>query len=278
VDSIIYAGWVTISDRKRLDVALVERGLAETRSRAQALVMAGRVTVDGAVIDKAGAAVSGRAAISVVQSARYVSRGGEKLETAFERWQIDVAGERCLDVGASTGGFTDCLLQHGATEVVALDVGRAQLHERLRSDPRVHSMERVNARALTSDQLPYRPTMLTADVSFISLTLVLPAALRCAARQWRAIVLVKPQFEAGRAQARGGVVRDPDVRSQVLHKLAEFVTGQGAAILGVCDSSHPGPAGNHEYLMYLAAPDHPACQERKIDVSAEIRDAVEAGG
>ena len=277
MESIIYAGRVTTSDRSRLDVALVERGLVETRSRAQALVMAGRVTVDGAVVDKAGAAVSGAAAIAVVQPARYVSRGGEKLETAIERWRIEVAGERCLDIGASTGGFTDCLLQHGASEVVALDVGRAQLHERLRSDPRVHSMERVNARSLTPDQLPYPPTLLTADVSFISLTLVLPAALLCAAPRWRAIVLVKPQFEAGRAQARGGVVRDPGVRSQVLHKVAEFVTGQGAAILGVCDSSHPGPAGNHEYLMYLASPDHPAYQEREIDVSAEIRDAVEAG-
>jgi 23S rRNA (cytidine1920-2'-O)/16S rRNA (cytidine1409-2'-O)-methyltransferase len=278
VESIIYAGLVTTSDRSRLDVALVERGLVETRSRAQALVMAGRVTVDGAVVDKAGAAVSGGAAIAVVQPARYVSRGGDKLETAIERWRIDLAGERCLDIGASTGGFTDCLLHHGASEVVALDVGRAQLHERLRSDPRVHSMERVNARDLTRDQLPYTPTMLTADVSFISLTLVLPAALRCLAPRWRAIVLVKPQFEAGRGQARGGVVRDPGVRSQVLHKVADFVTGEGAAILGVCDSSHPGPAGNHEYLMYLASPDHPACQEREIDVSAEIRDAVEAGG
>jgi 23S rRNA (cytidine1920-2'-O)/16S rRNA (cytidine1409-2'-O)-methyltransferase len=265
---------VAVSHRSRLDVALVERGLAETRSRAQALVMAGRVTVDGAVVDKAGAAVADRAAIEVVHPARYVSRGGDKLETAIVRWGIEVTGERCLDLGASTGGFSDCLLQHGAAEVVALDVGRGQLHERLRADARVHSLERLNARDLTPDMLPYRPSLITADVAFISLRLVLPPALACAASQWRALVLVKPQFEAGRAHSRGGVVRDPAVRAEVLHNLADFVTGRGAAILGVCDSSHPGPAGNREYLMYLASHDHPAYQEREIDVSAEIRDAV----
>jgi len=249
---------VASSERSRLDVALVERGLAETRSRAQALVMAGRVTVDGAVVDKAGAAVSNGSAIEVERPARYVSRGGDKLETAIVRWGINLAGERCLDLGASTGGFTDCLLQHGAAEVVALDVGRGQLHERLRGDPRVHSLERVNARELTPEMLPYAPGVITA----------------CAASMWRAVVLVKPQFEAGRAQVRGGVVRDPAVRAQVLHDLADFVTGRGVTILGVCDSSHPGPAGNREYLMYLASPGHPAYQEREIDVSAEITDAV----
>ena len=263
--------------RSRLDLALVARGLADTRSRAQALVMAGRVTVDGVVVDKAGAAVAPDAAIDVVQTARYVSRGGDKLETAIERWRIDVAGERCLDVGASTGGFTDCLLQHGAAEVVALDVGRGQLHERLRADARVHAIERCNARGLTVERLPYRPTLITADVSFISLRLVLPPSLACADPRWRAIVLAKPQFEAGRALVKGGVVRDPAVRAQVLHDLATFVTSEGAAILGVCDSSHPGPAGNREYLIYLASPGHPACQERVTDVNAEIRDAVGAG-
>ena len=275
---MIYADPVATSDRSRLDLALVERGLAESRSRAQALVMAGRVTVDGAVVDKAGAPVSDRSAIEVARPARYVSRGGDKLETAILRWRIDVAGERCLDLGASTGGFTDCLLQHGAAEVVAVDVGRGQLHERLRGDPRVHSLERVNARRLTPEMLPYAPAVITADVAFISLRLVLPAAIACAAPLWRAVVLVKPQFEAGRAQVRGGVVRDPAVRAQVLHDLADFVTAQGAAILGVCDSSHPGPAGNREYLMYLASPGHPVHQEREIDVSAEITDAVAGRG
>jgi 23S rRNA (cytidine1920-2'-O)/16S rRNA (cytidine1409-2'-O)-methyltransferase len=259
---------------RRLDAELVERGLVETRSRAQALVMAGRVTVDGRRVDKAGTAVAPDAAIAVAAGQRYVSRGGDKLETGLVRWHVDVTGERCLDVGASTGGFTDCLLQHGAAEVVAVDVGRAQLHERLRVDPRVDVLDGVNARSLHAEDLPYRPGFITADVSFISLRLVLPAALACAAPEWRAIVLVKPQFEAGRAQVKRGVVRDPAVRTQVLHDCCDAVTALGAAILGVCDSSHPGPAGNREYLLYLASPGHPASQERKVDVNAEIREAV----
>jgi 23S rRNA (cytidine1920-2'-O)/16S rRNA (cytidine1409-2'-O)-methyltransferase len=258
----------------RLDVALVERGLAETRSRAQALVMAGRVSVDGAVVDKAGTQIAPDAVIDVAAPPRYVSRGGDKLETGLVRWDVDVSGERCLDVGASTGGFTDCLLQHGAAEVIALDVGRGQLHERLRADPAVLVLDRTNARTLRAQDLPYRPGFVTADVSFISLRLVLPAVIACAAPHWRAIVLVKPQFEAGRERVKRGVVRDPAVRAEVLHDLCDFVTTRGAVILGVCDSSHPGPAGNREYLLYLASPGHPASQERTIDVNAEIREAV----
>src|SRR3954470_16988539 len=203
-----------MTSRRRLDAELVERGLAENRSRAQALVMAGRVTVGGRIVDKAGAAVADDAAIAVTERPRYVSRGGDKLETGLHRWRVDVTGERCLDLGASTGGFSDCLLQHGAAEVVALDVGRGQLHQRLRADARVHPLERLNARDLTPAMLPYRPSLITADVAFISLRLVLPPALACAASQWRALVLVKPQFEAGRAQSRGGVVRDPAVRAE----------------------------------------------------------------
>ncbi len=264
--------------RTRLDAALVERGLAETRSRAQALVMAGRVRVDGAVVDKAGAQVAPEAAIDLVSPPRFVSRGGDKLETGMLRWQVDVRGERCLDLGASTGGFTDCLLQHGAAGVIALDVGRGQLHERLRSHPSVVVLERVNARELEPGMLPWRPAFVTADLSFISLRLVLPPALACAATPWRAIVLVKPQFEAGRERVRRGVVRDPAVREQVLQDLCGFVTSHGSAILGVCDSSHPGPAGNREYLLYLASPGHPLVQERQVDVNAEIRDAVHTAG
>jgi 23S rRNA (cytidine1920-2'-O)/16S rRNA (cytidine1409-2'-O)-methyltransferase len=157
-------------------------------------------------------------------------------------------------------------------------VGRGQLHERLRSHPSVVSLERVNARELDPGMLPWRPEFITADVSFISLRLVLPPAFACATPAWRAIVLVKPQFEAGRERVRRGVVRDPGVREQVLHDLCEFVTSEGAAILGVCDSSHPGPAGNREYLLYLASPAHSLVQERQIDVNAEIRDAVREGG
>ena len=267
-----------MTSRRRLDAELVERGLAENRSRAQALVMAGRVTVGGRMVDKAGTAVAGDADIAVTERPRYVSRGGDKLETGLRRWHVDVTGERCLDVGASTGGFTDCLLQHGAAEVIALDVGRGQLHERLRSNPSVHVIERMNARVLTAADLPYRPGFVTADVSFISLRLVLPPVVAAAAPEWRAIVLVKPQFEAGRELVKDGVVRDPAVRGQVLHDLCAFVTGSGSAILGVCDSSHPGPAGNREYLLYLASPGHPVSQEREVDVDAEIRDAVHNPG
>jgi len=267
-----------MTSRRRLDAELVDRGLAENRSRAQALVMAGRVTVGGRVVDKASTAVAGDADIAVSERLRYVSRGGDKLETGLRRWQVDVTGERCLDVGASTGGFTDCLLQHGAAEVIALDVGRGQLHERLRSNSSVHVIERMNARALTAADLPYRPGFMTADVSFISLRLVLPPVIAAAAPAWRAIVLVKPQFEAGRELVSQGVVRDPAVRAQVLHDLCAFVTGSGAAILGVCDSSHPGPAGNREYLLYLASPGHPVTQEREVDVDAEIREAVHNPG
>jgi 23S rRNA (cytidine1920-2'-O)/16S rRNA (cytidine1409-2'-O)-methyltransferase len=260
--------------RQRLDLVLVERGLAETRSQAQALIMAGRARVDGDVVDKAGAPVAEGAEVSLTQPPRYVSRGGEKLETALRELRIDVTGEHCLDVGASTGGFTDCLLQHGASAVVALDVGRAQLHERLRADPRVTVMERQNIRSLDPGALPFHPTFVTADVSFISLRVARPPAIAAAAERWRAVVLVKPQFEAGREQVKKGVVRDPEVRRTVLQDVADFVTARGVAVLGVCDSSVPGPAGNREYLMALASAGHPSTRERMIDVGAAIRDAV----
>ncbi len=258
----------------RLDVWMAERGLTESRSRAQALIMAGRVLVDGAVVTKAGTAVPAGAAVELVAPPRFVSRGGEKLETAIETFAVDPAGERCLDVGASTGGFTDCLLQHGAAHVVALDVGRNQLHERLRADPRVTVLEGKNARRLEPGALPYAPTLITADVSFISLRLVLPAVIACAAPLWRALVLVKPQFEAGRSDARGGVVRDPEVRRRVLREFCAFVTAAGATVIGVCDSCLPGPAGNHEYIVYVAAAGHPAAEEREVDVERAIADAV----
>jgi 23S rRNA (cytidine1920-2'-O)/16S rRNA (cytidine1409-2'-O)-methyltransferase len=258
----------------RLDVAMAERGLAESRSRAQALIMAGRVLVEGAVVTKAGSAVPAQARIELVAPPRYVSRGGEKLETALRTFAVDVTGERCLDVGASTGGFTDCLLQHGAARVAALDVGRNQLHERLRADGRVTVIEGVNARRLEPGMLPFRPTLITADVSFISLRLVLPAAVAAAEPRWRALVLVKPQFEAGRRDVRAGVVRDRGVRARVLREIAAFVAGHGAAVLGVCDSCVPGRAGNREYVMYVAAAGHPAAEEHGIDVEAAIADAV----
>jgi 23S rRNA (cytidine1920-2'-O)/16S rRNA (cytidine1409-2'-O)-methyltransferase len=263
-----------MSASRRLDVLMAERGIAESRSRAQALIMAGRVLVEGAVVTKAGSAVRETARVELVAPPRYVSRGGEKLETALRAFAIDVTGERCLDVGASTGGFTDCLLQHGAAAVIAVDVGRNQLHERLRADGRVTVVEGVNARRLDCGDLPYTPALITADVSFISLRLVLPAAIACAEPGWRALVLVKPQFEAGRADVRRGVVRDPEVRRRVLRELCAFFTAAGAVVLGVCDSCAPGPAGNREYVVYAAAAGHPVAQEGGIDVERAIADAV----
>jgi len=260
--------------RRRLDVRIAELGLAESRSRAQALVMAGRVTVDGAVVDKAGTQVGDDQLVEVAAPPRYVSRGGEKLETALRAFTIDVAGERCLDVGASTGGFTDCLLQHGAEHVIAVDVGRAQLHERLRADPRVTVLEGVNARRLTPDLLPYRASFVTADVSFISLRTVLPAVVGCLAERWRGVVLVKPQFEAGRDRVRKGVVREPEVHEQVLRDVAAAAAALDVAILGVCDSSLPGPAGNREFLMELASAGHPQTTDQDVDLDRAIRHAV----
>jgi len=260
--------------RTRLDVALVERGLVETRSRAQALVMAGRVLVDGAAAAKAGTPVSAESLLELVAPPRFVSRGGEKLETAFTRFDLDVAGRRCVDVGASTGGFTDCLLAHGAAAVAAVDVGRGQLHERVAGDPRVTVLDGVNARHLTPGDLPFAPTFASIDVSFISLRLVLPAVLACCAPGWQAVALVKPQFEAGRQHLRRGVVRDTAVRAEVLHDLASFVTADGHTILGVCDSLYPGPAGNREYLLHVASAGHPRTAAHPIDADSQIADAV----
>lgn len=239
--------------KKRLDVLLVERGLAETRLQAQALVLAGRVRG----FDKAGTLIDEAAELELEARPRFVSRGGEKLAHALETLEVSVAGEDCLDIGASTGGFTDCLLQAGAARVCALDVGRAQLHERLRADPRVTVLERVNARRLTCGELPFAPTFVTCDVSFISVRLVLPPALACAVPGWRALVLVKPQFEAGRADVgKGGVVRDPAVHRRVLDEVRAAAEDFGADVIGECDSGLPGPKGNREFFLLLRERGH----------------------
>ena len=244
--------------KKRLDLLLVERGLAETRSQAQALVMAGRV----AGFSKAGAQVDEAAELELVAPAPFVSRGGEKLAHALDVLGIDVRGEDCLDVGASTGGFTDCLLQRGAARVCALDVGRGQLHERLLADPRVTVLERTNVRRLDRERLPFAPGFVTCDVSFIGLRLALPAALSCALPSARALVLVKPQFEAGPSAVRGGVVRDPDVHRRVLRELATAAQADwGAAVACVCDSGLPGPKGNREFFLHLLLGGAPASAE-----------------
>jgi 23S rRNA (cytidine1920-2'-O)/16S rRNA (cytidine1409-2'-O)-methyltransferase len=241
--------------KKRLDLLLVERGLAESRSQAQALVLAGRVPGHA----KAGEQVDEGVALVVERPPRYVSRGGEKLEHALEALGVSAAGGRCLDVGASTGGFTDCLLQHGAAHVIALDVGYGQLHPRLRDDERVTVLERMNVRSLSD--LPYMPDVVTCDVSFISLRTALPPALAKAALGWQALVLVKPQFEAGRAEAKRGVVRDPEVHARVLHEICEAALDWDARVAGVVDSGLPGPKGNREFFLYLVHDDNPRLPE-----------------
>ncbi len=236
--------------KKRLDVLLVERGLAESRAQAQALVLAGRVPG----YTKAGDQVAEDAPLELAEGRRFVSRGGEKLVHALDVFGIDVTGEDCLDVGASTGGFTDCLLQRGAARVCALDVGYGQLHPKLRADSRVTVLERRNVRYLACAELPFSPTFVTCDVSFIGLAKALPPALACAAPGWRALVLVKPQFEAGPADVgKGGVVRDPDVRRRVVDAVAAQVPSWGGRVVGEAESGLPGPKGNRELFLALAA-------------------------
>ena len=236
--------------RKRLDVLLVERGLAESRAQAQALVMAGLVPGHA----KPGEQVDEAAPLEVERPPPYVSRAGWKLANALDAFGVDPAGLDCLDVGASTGGFTDVLLQCGAARVIALDVGHGQLHPRLRGDARVIVLERTNARTLTD--LPFPPQLVTCDVSFISVRLALPPALRLARPGWQALVLVKPQFEAGRAEVRKGVVRDAAVHRRVLAEVAEAALGWDARVAGVVDSGLPGPKGNHEFVLYLVHAEH----------------------
>jgi len=231
--------------KKRLDVLLVERGLAETRSQAQALVIAGLVSG----YDKPGTQLDESIVLEVERPPRFVSRGGEKLAHALELLPLDPTGKDCLDVGASTGGFTDCLLQNGAARVIALDVGYGQLHPRLRADERVTVLERVNARNVTS--LPFAPEVIVCDVSFISVRTALPPLLRLAAPSWEALVLVKPQFEAGRADTPKGVVRDLEVRRRVLRDVCAATASWGSRVLGIVDSDLPGPKGNREFLVHL---------------------------
>ena len=254
--------------KKRLDALLVERGLAASRAQAQALVMAGRVRGYA----KPGQQVDETAALSVDEPLPYVSRGGEKLANGLDRLGVDPAGLDCLDVGASTGGFTDVLLQRGAARVIALDVGYGQLHPRLRADTRVSVLERTNVRLLT--ELPYAPQLVVFDVSFISVRVALPPALRLAAPRWRAVVLVKPQFEAGRADVgKGGVVRDPEVRRRVLREVAAEAPAWEASVVGVVDSGLPGPKGNREYFLHLVHSNKPTLPD---DLDERIEQAVAA--
>ena len=251
--------------KKRLDVLLVERGLAESRAQAQALVLAGLVPG----YDKPGTQVADDAEVTVQSPPPYVSRAGHKLANALDAFGVDVAGLDCCDVGASTGGFTDVLLQRGAARVIALDVGYGQLHPRLRNDERVAVLERTNARHVT--ELPFAPQLVTCDVSFISVKLALPPVLCLAAEDWQALVLVKPQFEAGRAETPKGVVRDPEVHRRVVRDVVEAALAWGGATTGVVDSGLPGPKGNREFVLHLVHRQEPRLPD---DIDSLIAAAV----
>jgi 23S rRNA (cytidine1920-2'-O)/16S rRNA (cytidine1409-2'-O)-methyltransferase len=241
--------------RVRLDSLLAERGLFESRTRAAAAVLAGHVHLGPGRrrADKPGQLVDAAVEVAVEGPPPFVSRGGVKLANALDALGLPVAGRRCLDVGASTGGFTDCLLQRGAAHVVALDVAYGELDWRLREDERVTVIERTNARALTPEQLPYRPELVTIDVSFISLAKVLPAVLAAAAPEFDCLAMVKPQFEVGRERLpKGGVVRDPDLRRAAVEAVAACARELGAGVLGSAPSALAGPSGNRETFLWLA--------------------------
>ena len=239
--------------KSRLDVYLVEKGLAETRQKAQAAIMSGIVFVGGQRVDKPGTPVAEDAAVEVRGSTlKYVSRGGLKLEKAMSLWPIALTDKVCMDVGASTGGFTDCMLQNGARKVYAVDVGYGQLAWSLRSDPRVVCLERTNARYLTHEQVPEEPAFASVDVSFISLKLILPAVAGVLRPDGQAVCLVKPQFEAGKDKVgKKGVVRDPAVHREVLERFLDHARDSGFRVLGLSYSPIRGPEGNIEYLGWL---------------------------
>jgi 23S rRNA (cytidine1920-2'-O)/16S rRNA (cytidine1409-2'-O)-methyltransferase len=259
----LYIGYNTAMPKVRVDILLVERGLAESRNQAQRLVMAGQVRANGQVVSKPSTTMPAEAVLTIDQGPAFVSRGGEKLQAALQAFAVDTAGKVCADVGASTGGFTDCLLQNGAAKVYAIDVGQGILHWKLRTDPRVVVMEDTNARYL--EGLPEPIDLVTVDASFISLKILLPvikgwfrsAATPGGSGGGDAIALVKPQFEAGRSQtARGdGVIRDPVVHRQVLQDVSSFALAQGYRVRGVLRSPLLGPKGNAEFLVWM---DYPA--------------------
>ncbi len=235
--------------KERLDLLLVERGLADSRQQAQRLIMAGDVAVDEQVVDKPGMRVPAAARLTVAGGLPYVSRGGLKLAAALDAFGLEVSGWIAADVGASTGGFTDCLLQHGAARVYAIDVGYGQLAWKLQQDPRVVVMDRTNARYL--ERLPEEVDLATVDVSFISLKLILPAVTGWLRPGGRIVALIKPQFEAGRRQVgKGGVVRDPAIHRAVLEDLTAWAQTQGLTLLGLIRSPITGPAGNAEFLAH----------------------------
>jgi 23S rRNA (cytidine1920-2'-O)/16S rRNA (cytidine1409-2'-O)-methyltransferase len=248
--------------RERLDVVLVERGLAPTRVKARALILAGQVFSDGVRVDKPGQRIARQAPLEVLEGRRYVSRGGNKLDAALADFAVEVDDRDALDVGASTGGFTQVLLEAGARRVIALDVGRGQLDWSLRQDPRVHPLEGFNARHLEPALLPFPPSLVVVDVSFISLMLVLPGVASCLAQPGEIVALVKPQFEVGRSQVgRGGIVRDVSLHRGVLETLGHRAAERSWGPVGLAASVLRGADGNQEYFIHLV-PARPGVDER----------------
>ena len=250
--------------KKRLDILVTERGLAESREKAKTLIMAGQVYVDGQKADKPGDTFSEDAAVEVRgKGLPYVSRGGLKLEKAMREFGLQLQGRTCMDIGASTGGFTDCMLQNGAQRVYSVDVGYGQLAWSLRTDPRVVNLERTKARYLTREQVPEEIGFFSVDVSFISLTLILPAVRPLLAEHGQAVCLIKPQFEAGREKVgKKGVVRDKAVHEEVIEKIRSFALENGFSVLGLTFSPVKGPEGNIEYLIYLERSEAPSQGEQ----------------
>jgi 23S rRNA (cytidine1920-2'-O)/16S rRNA (cytidine1409-2'-O)-methyltransferase len=259
--------------KQRIDILLVDRGLAESRNRAQRLVMAGEVRVDGEMVHKSSTQVPMNAKIEVTQRPKYVSRGGKKLEAALDAFEVDVSGKICADVGASTGGFTDCLLQSGAKKVYAIDVGYGLLHWKLRNDPRVIVMERTNARYL--DTLPEPVNLVTIDASFISLALLLPALRNWfASEAGQTIALIKPQFEAGRKAAakHAGVIKDEAVHEQVVMETLQSAISLGFFPIGLIPSPIKGPKGNVEFLVDLRL----IADADRMDLNVMVQQALSA--
>ncbi len=260
-----------MATKLRLDALLLDRGLAPSRTRAQALILAGRVRSGTQRLDKPGMRVAADLPLEVAEGRRFVGRGGHKLERAIEAFAIEPRGRDAIDVGASTGGFTQVLLESGFPMVIALDVGRGQLDWGLRNDPRVHVIEGCNARHLEPDLLPFSPSFASVDVSFISLRLILPALVSCLSGDREVVALVKPQFEAGRSEVgRGGIVRRPEVHADVLNAIADHAADHGWRVDGIVPSPIRGGDGNREFLMHLlpdAPPVEPALLCRWIDES-----------
>ena len=248
-----------MGNKSRLDILLVERGLQESRQRAQAAIMSGLVFVNGQRVDKPGTSISNEAAIEIRGNPmKYVSRGGLKLEKAMHTFDISLKDKICMDIGASTGGFTDCMLQNGAKKVYSIDVGYGQLAWKLRTNPNVVNLERTNIRYITREQVPDDIDFASVDVSFISLTLVLPVAYQFLSEQGEMVCLIKPQFEAGKEKVgKKGVVRDSAVHKEVIEKIHNFVLEQGFSVIDITFSPVKGPEGNIEYLIYIRKSEHP---------------------